>query len=181
MQCHSVLGVRAEEIAQLANIRDLMESSKHVSSPCRLSQVCTLLPSVCLIGSPLPPVQSLVFLVTAASPILHPSNHSWSPHTEGHNLFSVELAHSLLPLPPYFSLRLTCLLLDFCFLTFPGNCIIPNPLYFLNLQSILIASYPGFCFSSNGLGLSLWCAGIVTLRSPCCHQAREGHDNSLGH
>lgn len=50
MQCHSVLGVRTEEIAQLANIRDLMEPSKHVSSPCRLSRVCTLLPSGCLIG-----------------------------------------------------------------------------------------------------------------------------------
>lgn len=127
MQCHSVLGVRAEEMAQLANIRDLMESSKHVSSPCRLSQVCTLLPSVCLIGSPLPPVQSLVFLVTAASPILHPSNHSWSPHTGGHNLFSVELAHSLLPLPPYFSLRLACFWISVSLLfqeiaSFPTPC-----------------------------------------------------------
>lgn len=105
---------------------------------------------------PPPPVQSLVFLVTAASsPVLHPSDHSWSPHTGGHDLLSVERAHSLLPLPPYFSLRLPCLLLDFCFLTFPGNCIIPCPPYFTEPQSILIASYPGFCFSSNGLGPSL--------------------------
>lgn len=109
MQCHSVLGVRTEEIAQLANIRDLMEPSKHVSSPCRLfpgvHTAAIWLPYWRKpLGSPRPPVQSLVFLVTAASsPILHPSNHSWSPHTGGHNLFSVELDHSLLPLLPYFS------------------------------------------------------------------------------
>lgn len=139
VQCHSVLGLRTEGIAQLANLTDLMESS-----PCRLYQVCTLLPSVCLIGGnhwfPPPPVQSLLFLVTAASsPALHPSDHSWSPHTGGHGLLSVERAHSLLPLPPYFSFRLPCLLLDFCFLTFPVNCIIPCPSYFTEHSNNLLS------------------------------------------
>lgn len=62
MQCHSVLGVRTEGFVQLANLRDLIESSKHVSSPCWLSQVCTLLPSVCLIGGNhlFPPTPSTV-------------------------------------------------------------------------------------------------------------------------